>query len=86
MPVAGKQKTSEFGLCNKRRMPLSHSAIMDATRGSDKSVMGRCMACMTSSGTWVGPGECTKRMPGMRGVEGEKRFMPFLRRSMRISV
>jgi hypothetical protein len=34
---------------------------------------------MTSSGTWVGPGECTNRMPGMRGVDGEKRFMPSLR-------
>jgi hypothetical protein len=52
---------------------------MAATRGSDKSVIGRCMACMTSSGTWVGPGECTNRMPGMRGVDGENRFMPSLR-------
>ena len=34
----------------------------------------RLMATMTSSGTWVGPGECKKRRPGKFGSGGKVGF------------
>ena len=67
-PLLAYKKILACWVRKMRFMPCSHAAMVAATRGSDRSVMGRCMACMTSSGTWVGPGECTKRMPAMRGV------------------
>ena len=47
-------------------MPDSQAATSAATRGSARSVGWRAIAATTSSGTWVGPGECSDRRPGMR--------------------
>ena len=30
----------------------------------------RAIACSTSSGTGVGPGDCSKRRPGILGLDG----------------
>ena len=47
-------------------MPDSQAAIRSGRRASARSVGWRAIALTTSSGTRVGPGECSRRMPGMR--------------------
>ena len=44
------------------------ASMLCSRRGSPMSIGWRAMACITSSGTWVGPGEWRNMFPGMAGV------------------
>ena len=68
-PLAAYMNTPAEAEPASHRRPSSQACSVAARRGSARSTGCRCMAHSTSSGTWVGPGECSSRCPGMRGWE-----------------
>jgi hypothetical protein len=66
-PLAAYMNTSDASVCSRRLSPRSTASMLASTRGSPKSIGCTLIACSTASGSGVGPGECRKRRPGMRG-------------------
>jgi hypothetical protein len=64
-PFAAYMKSSAPEVPSSRLNPDSMLAMIASSLGSAWSIGWRCIAFSTSTGTCVGPGECSRRSPGI---------------------